>query len=77
MLKYECQLKLFDQNIICNCHFPNNFLVYKYIVYSDFFLKARPDYITKHLCSKVIQLVRKTKEKMLYNAVFYNIFLVL
>jgi hypothetical protein len=25
----ECQLKLSDQNIICNCHFLNNFLVYK------------------------------------------------
>jgi hypothetical protein len=25
----ECQLKLCDQNIICNCHFLNNFLVYK------------------------------------------------
>jgi hypothetical protein len=30
--EYECQLKLYDQNIICNCHFPNNFLVYKYNV---------------------------------------------
>jgi hypothetical protein len=29
---YECQLKLFDQNIICNYHFPNNFLVYNYNV---------------------------------------------
>jgi hypothetical protein len=25
----EYQLKLCDQNIICNCHFLNNFLVYK------------------------------------------------
>jgi uncharacterized membrane protein YkvI len=35
---YECQLKLFDQNIICNCHFPNNFLVCNYnvvVVYSS------------------------------------------
>jgi hypothetical protein len=30
--EYECQLKLYDQNIICNSHFPNNFLVYKYNV---------------------------------------------
>jgi hypothetical protein len=30
--EYECQLKLYDQNIICNCHFPNNFRVYKYNV---------------------------------------------
>jgi hypothetical protein len=32
----ECQLKLFDQNIIYNYHFPRNFLVYNYnvVVYS-------------------------------------------
>jgi hypothetical protein len=32
MSEHECQLKLYDQNIICNCHFPNTFLVYKYNV---------------------------------------------